>query len=55
MNEPVQQVQSLLKERLELPRAILVQLRETCLFNPLLDKAIEDIDHLLTKGDPNEA
>ena len=40
-----------MKERLELPRAILVQLRETRLFNSMVDQAIEDIDWLLKKGD----
>ena len=36
-----------LKERLELPRAILSQLRETSLFNQFIDQAIADIDYLL--------
>ena len=33
-----------LRERLELPKAILSQLRETCLFNDMIDKAIDDLD-----------
>ena len=43
-------LKSELKERLELPRAILVQLRETELFNFMVEQAIEDIDWLLKKG-----
>ncbi len=38
-----------LKERLELPRAILIQLRETRLFNSMLEEAIEDIDAILNQ------
>ena len=41
-----------LRERLELPRAVLIQLRETRLFNSMLDEAIEDIDELLKKTVP---
>ncbi len=40
-------LQNHLKERLELPRAILLQLQDTCLFNPMLEQAIQDIDYLL--------
>ena len=40
--------QASLRDRLELPRAILTQLRDTRLFTPLVDQAIEDIDCLLT-------
>ncbi len=34
-------------ERLELPKAILIQLRETCLFNGMIDTAIEDLDEVI--------
>ena len=39
-----------LKQRLEIPLAVLVLLRDTRLFNPMLDQAIEDIECLLNKG-----
>ena len=35
------------KDRLELPKAVLIQLRETRLFNAMIDQAIEDIEQLL--------
>ncbi len=34
-------------ERLRYIQAVLTQLRETCLFNSMVDKAIEDTDFLL--------
>ncbi len=43
-----------LKEYLELPRAVLLQLRDTHLFNDLLDDAIKDIDELLAVASPNK-
>ena len=48
---------SALQDKLEFPRALLLQLRETRLFNPMIDEAIEDIDDILTmiQGDkPND-
>ena len=43
-----------LRERLELPKAVLSQLRETCLFNQMIDSAINDLDeaiNLLSESD----
>ncbi len=47
MDKANQNLEALLKDRLELPRAILLQLRDTRLFNSFVDQAIEDIDFLL--------
>ena len=47
MNDEISGTEASLRERLELPRAILIQLRDTCLFSGLVDQAIEDIDYLL--------
>ena len=54
MDKP-KNIEDCLKDRLELPKAVMIQLRETCLFNPMIDKAIEDIDYLLEKAQQNEA
>ena len=35
-----------LLQKLELPKAILLQLQETCLFNSMVDEAIRDIDDI---------
>ena len=50
MDDAVKDPKVFLKDQLELPRAVLLQLRDTRLFNSLLDKAIQDIDDLLMKG-----
>ena len=39
-----------LKQRLEIPLAVLILLRDTRLFNPMLDRAIKDIECLLNEG-----
>lgn len=41
------ELQTYLRDRLEFPRAVLVQLRDTCLCNSMVDEAIEDIDAIL--------
>jgi len=50
MNDAIPNIETFLKDRLELPRGILVQLRDTCLFNEIIDQAIADIDSLIEKG-----
>ena len=50
MDKEIKNIEVRLKDQLELPRAILLQLRETCLFNSIVDEAIRDIDVLLEKG-----
>lgn len=42
INDP--DIQHRLREQLELPRAVLSQLRESCLFNDMIDDAINDLD-----------
>ena len=46
---PSKDLKSDITERLDLPRAILIQLRETRLFNSMVDQAIEDIDWIIKK------
>jgi len=46
--------QAFLKEKLLFPRGVLVLLRETGLFNSLIDKAIEDMDSVLEELILNE-
>lgn len=36
-----------LRERLEFPKAVLSQLRESCLFNDMIDSAIGDLDEVI--------
>ena len=48
--QPCEDLKNRLKERLELCRAILTQLRDTRLFNSMVDQGIEDIDWLIKKG-----
>lgn len=50
MKKGVSEIEARLKDRLELSRAILLQLQETRLFNSMIDQAIDDIDDLLKKG-----
>ena len=50
MDKGIANLEARLKDHLELPRAILIQLRETRLFNSMIDQAIDDLDELLKKG-----
>ena len=50
MDKKIENVEAHLKEKLELPRAILLQLRDTRLFNSMIDQAIDDMDELLNTG-----
>ncbi len=40
-----------IKDSLQFPRSVLVLLKETRLFSPLLDQAIEDIDSVIKKAE----
>ena len=45
--EVTKDMKTCLEERLLYPKAVLVQLRDSELFNYMIDQAIEDIDYLL--------
>lgn len=40
-----------MKNRLEFAKGVLLQLKETCLFNDHIDRAIEDINDILSQTD----
>jgi len=41
-----------IKERLAFQRGVLLLLKETRLFGPLIEKAVEDLDFVMEKLDP---
>ncbi len=43
------EIEESVKDRLMFPRGVLCLLKETELFGPIIEKAIEDIDYLIKK------
>ena len=50
----ISEMAACVRERLSFPRGLLVLLKETELFGPLIDQALEDVDFLLKHAEALE-